>query len=140
MTTPGCNAGQTVTGVPGQTHWLGKGAVAADGHGNVVYVALANNQHGTTPVNWVVAMVSTNDGRNYLLPAQLVNVAGGACDPATEDMPDVTVDMTTQPETFWFAWRHKSASSFGVCVHRAVLNAGSLTWLDQGAAWIAKTI
>ena len=124
-----CNGG-TVTGAGVQT-WLGKGAVAADGHGNVVYASLASDVTNATSADLVVAMVSTTDGTTYTHGAQLVNASGGECDPATEDAPGVTVDMTTSPETFWFVWRHKGASSFGGCVRRAKVSSGSLVWLDE---------
>jgi len=124
-----CNGG-TVTGGGVQT-WLGKGGVAADGHGDVVYVSLASDVANATSADLVVAMVSTTDGTTYTHGAQLVNASGGECDPATEDAPDVTVDMTTSPETFWFVWRHNGAGNFGGCVRRAKLASGSLVWLDE---------
>jgi hypothetical protein len=130
VATSSCNNGVSVSGPTGLTHWLGKGAVAADGNGRVVMATLANNQSGTTP-NWVVALVSTNDGSWYTKTGQLVNEAGGECDPATEDLPDITADQTTTPPTFWFVWRHNGAGSFGACVRRGMLDAaGNMVWLD----------
>jgi hypothetical protein len=131
VATSSCNNGVGVTGPSGLMHWLGQGAVAADGNGNVVMVTLANNQANTTP-NWVVALVSTNDGKWYTKTGQLVNESGGECDPATEDLPDITVDQTTTPATFWFVWRHNGAGNFGGCVRRGVLDANAnINWLDE---------
>jgi hypothetical protein len=94
-------------------------------------VTLANNTTSPTVANWIVAMVSTDDGQTFTHLAQQVNESGGDCDPATEDLPDVTMDMTTSPPTVWFVWRHNGSGSFGACVRRGVVSSGAITWLDK---------
>jgi hypothetical protein len=126
----GCNGGSGTPPVPGQTTWIGKGAMAADGLGHVVYVVLGSNVGPTVP-NFVVAIVSSDDGQHFTVPAQLVNEPGGDCDPATEDLPDVTFDYTTQPATLWVAWRHKNGSSYGACVRRGQVSPAGIQWLDH---------
>lgn len=113
---------------PGQKAWMGTPSLVADGRDNVVYVTLGDGDANTmNGAELVVATLSTGGGAHFgVTPAATVVVNTAGCESGIQDLPDATIDFTTEPPTLWVVWRHKGASSFGGCVNHAIIDGGTI--------------
>ncbi len=123
--------------------WGGQPSLAADGVGNVAYVTLYKSS-STSGLDQVAVVMSHDGGETFggsdgkML--SLTDGAGEGCDSGTQRLPNVAVDITTTPPTYWAVWGHKGSGSFGGCIRSFTYDPTSDTVSTGGPAAAGYTI